>query len=66
MMGDVKITDKDGNAVNGTATSAMMPLKFEIETSFGGKTFKLMYSHSRDAEGRRNMDKIKGIVLTGN
>ena len=65
MTGDMKIIDKDGNMVNGRATSAMMPLKFEIETSFGGKTFKLMYSHSRDAESRRDMDKIKGIVLTG-
>lgn len=66
MIGTVKITDKDGNPVNGTATSLMMPLKFEVETSFGGKNFKLLYSHARDNGGRRDMDKIKGIVLTGN
>ncbi len=64
MTGDISITDKDGNPINGKAVSSMMPLKFEIETTLGDKVFTLHYSHPRD-EGRRDMDKIKGIVLTG-
>jgi hypothetical protein len=65
MIGDIKILDKDGKLVNGKATSSMMPLSFEVETSFGGKNFKLNYTYPRD-ESWRDKTKTKGIVLTGN
>ena len=65
MTGDITILDKDGKLIQGTITSTMMPLKFSMETSFGGKEFKLTYSHPRD-EGWKDKDKIKGSVLTSN
>ena len=65
MTGDITILDKDGKIIQGVVTSMMMPLKFMTETSFGGREFKLTYSHPRD-EGWKDKDKIKGIVLTSN
>jgi len=61
MIGEIKIFDKDGKCI-GVVKPEMMPLKFDVETSFGGKNFKLSYSYPR-TDGWRDKKETKGIVL---